>query len=66
VTNDNYDRALYIQFKRREWVVIWREGSFMATPADNRRVKPQEVQNLFRYLTVEGFIGEGGEPVTTT
>ena len=65
MTNDEDDRALYIQFRRREWVVLWRQNNFMATPADNRRVKPEEVQNLFRYLSNEGFI-DGGEPVKTT
>ena len=59
------DRALYIQFKGREWIVLYSKNNFLATPADHRRVKEQEVRNLFQYLTNEGFI-DGGEPATTT
>jgi len=56
--DDDDSRALWILFKGREWIVLWKDSSFMATPGDNRKVEESEVKNLFRYLNDEGFINK--------
>lgn len=57
--------ALWIEFAGREWIIMHHTGNFQAIPADNRRVKPEDVQKLFRYLVDEGFIDDNGNPPQT-
>jgi len=49
-------------FKGREWVVMYHGNHFSAFPADNRKVTPKQLQNLFNYLKSEGFITDDNEP----
>jgi len=51
-------RALYIQFKGREWVVMYYPGHYFAYPLDNKPATPNQLQNLFGYLVQEGFINQ--------
>jgi len=51
-------RALWIQFKGREFVVMYHPGKYFAYPVDNGKITKKEIQNLFRYLVKEGFINE--------
>lgn len=51
-------RALWIQFKGREFVVMYYPGKYFAYPVDNGPITKKELQNLFRYLVKEGFINE--------
>jgi hypothetical protein len=55
-------RALWIMFKGREWVVMYHGNHFSAFPADNRKVTPKQLQNLFNYLKSEGFISDDDRP----
>ena len=51
-------RALWIQFKGREYMVMYYPGKYFAYPVDNGKVSKKELQNLFGYLVKEGFINE--------
>ena len=68
VANETPDdaHALWIMFKGREWIVMHYTGHFQAIAGDNRRVKEEDVKNLFRYLVNEGFINDNGEPPKPT
>ena len=43
-------RALWIQFKGREFVVMYHPGKYFAYPVDNGPITKKELQILFRYL----------------
>jgi hypothetical protein len=48
--------ALYIMYKGREWIVMHSVGNFHAIAVDEGKVTKKEIQKLFDYLILEGFI----------
>ena len=55
-------RALWIEFKGREWIVLHYGTSFTAYAGDNNPVSSKEVQRLYHYLKQEGFISPDDKP----
>jgi hypothetical protein len=51
-------KALWIQFKGREFVVMYHPGKYFAYPVDDKPIKKKELQILFSYLVQEGFINQ--------
>jgi hypothetical protein len=63
VSQEPNDRALYIEYRGRSWVVIFSNGNYSAVPENNDPVKPSELKKLYKYLKDENFIGDNGEPM---
>lgn len=53
------DKALYIKFKNREWIV-WttKKDGLMAIPGDEKPCSKDELFKLESYLYTEGFFPE--------
>ena len=55
-------RAMWIQFKGREWIIFHYGTTFTAYPSDNNPTDSKEVQRLYKYMRQEGFILDQDKP----